>query len=191
MNCPRCNLFNPDSELRCDCGCDFEFKTVERAYFRQEIPRASSRSSRAITSWLRRPSVVSIHLSTFRHVSQEEELTAQRALARTLIECGSSPLSTIHLANDEGLCPWHGRITHLNTKHRASRYINEGQLLDRKTDTSPGVPGERNQGIERPIFDPEAVRDRAEHHLGRLRSTEVNKRARFEHIASYSAVHGA
>jgi hypothetical protein len=39
MKCPRCNLFNPDSALRCDCGYDFKSKTVERAYFRQEIPK--------------------------------------------------------------------------------------------------------------------------------------------------------
>jgi hypothetical protein len=31
-------LFNPDTAQRCDCGYDFETKTVEKAYFTQELP---------------------------------------------------------------------------------------------------------------------------------------------------------
>jgi hypothetical protein len=33
MECPRCKLTNPDSAQRCDCGYNFETKTVERPYF--------------------------------------------------------------------------------------------------------------------------------------------------------------
>ena len=29
MDCPRCKLVNPDTAKRCDCGYDFETKTVE------------------------------------------------------------------------------------------------------------------------------------------------------------------
>jgi|SRR6266508_2329265 uncharacterized RDD family membrane protein YckC len=32
MNCPRCNLINPDSALRCDCGWDFSKGTVTASY---------------------------------------------------------------------------------------------------------------------------------------------------------------
>ncbi len=33
MDCPRCKLTNPESAQRCDCGYDFETKTVEKPYF--------------------------------------------------------------------------------------------------------------------------------------------------------------
>lgn len=39
MECPRCRLINPDTALRCDCGYDFESKTVEKSYFTQELPK--------------------------------------------------------------------------------------------------------------------------------------------------------
>ncbi|MBI3666628.1 MAG: hypothetical protein HY236_10475 [Acidobacteria bacterium] len=39
MKCPRCGLLNPDSAQRCDCGYDFESKTVKGAYFKQKLPR--------------------------------------------------------------------------------------------------------------------------------------------------------
>ena len=39
MDCPRCGLINPDTAQRCDCGYDFESKTVKDAYFNQELPR--------------------------------------------------------------------------------------------------------------------------------------------------------
>lgn len=39
MKCPRCGLFNPDSAERCDCGYDFKARTVEKAYFKQELPK--------------------------------------------------------------------------------------------------------------------------------------------------------
>lgn len=39
MKCPRCGLFNPDSAERCDCGYDFKTGTVEKSYFKQELPK--------------------------------------------------------------------------------------------------------------------------------------------------------
>ena len=39
VKCPRCGLFNPETAQRCDCGYDFETRTVETAYFKQELPR--------------------------------------------------------------------------------------------------------------------------------------------------------
>jgi hypothetical protein len=39
MECPRCRLFNPPEAQRCDCGYDFAKGTVERAYFRQALPK--------------------------------------------------------------------------------------------------------------------------------------------------------
>ncbi len=32
MKCPYCGLINPDNALRCDCGYDFETRTVEPSY---------------------------------------------------------------------------------------------------------------------------------------------------------------
>ncbi len=32
MNCPRCQLINPDTAQRCDCGYDFETKTIKESY---------------------------------------------------------------------------------------------------------------------------------------------------------------
>lgn len=32
MRCPRCDLLNPDTALRCDCGYDFREQTVKESY---------------------------------------------------------------------------------------------------------------------------------------------------------------
>jgi hypothetical protein len=39
MDCPRCKLISPDTALRCDCGYDFESKTVRKPYFKQDLPK--------------------------------------------------------------------------------------------------------------------------------------------------------
>jgi hypothetical protein len=31
--CPRCGLFSPEEAIRCDCGYDFETRTVQPSYF--------------------------------------------------------------------------------------------------------------------------------------------------------------
>ena len=38
MNCPRCKLVNPPTAKRCDCGYDFETRTVERSYVQRPSP---------------------------------------------------------------------------------------------------------------------------------------------------------
>jgi hypothetical protein len=35
VKCPRCGLFNPESAQRCDCGFDFESRTVKESYLTQ------------------------------------------------------------------------------------------------------------------------------------------------------------
>ncbi len=32
QQCPRCRLFNPDTAMRCDCGYDFETRTMQASY---------------------------------------------------------------------------------------------------------------------------------------------------------------
>jgi hypothetical protein len=40
MQCPRCKLENPSTASRCDCGYDFETKTVQTSYAPQAMPKA-------------------------------------------------------------------------------------------------------------------------------------------------------
>ena len=51
MNCPRCKLINPDTALRCDCGYDFESKTVERPYFTQDLPTGIRTYLKVLLVW--------------------------------------------------------------------------------------------------------------------------------------------
>jgi hypothetical protein len=39
MKRPRCGLLNTETAQRCDCGYDFESQTIQKAYFKQELPR--------------------------------------------------------------------------------------------------------------------------------------------------------
>ncbi len=32
MKCPKCGLINPESAIRCDCGYDFESKSIKSSY---------------------------------------------------------------------------------------------------------------------------------------------------------------
>ena len=32
MTCPTCNLINSDSAIRCDCGYDFRYRSVQDSY---------------------------------------------------------------------------------------------------------------------------------------------------------------
>src|SRR5579864_7349110 len=41
MNCPNCELINPPTARRCDCGYDFESRTIKTPYVRQEAPAPS------------------------------------------------------------------------------------------------------------------------------------------------------
>src|SRR5258708_38376884 len=45
MNCPRCGLVNPPTAKRCDCGYDFETKTVERSYYQPASPEKDVRTA--------------------------------------------------------------------------------------------------------------------------------------------------
>lgn len=40
LECPNCKLISPNEAQRCDCGYDFQKKTVEKPYYKQELPKA-------------------------------------------------------------------------------------------------------------------------------------------------------
>src|SRR5205807_4398765 len=42
MNCPACNLINPDSAQRCDCGYDFETRTIRGSYLPQKLQKQTA-----------------------------------------------------------------------------------------------------------------------------------------------------
>lgn len=37
MKCPHCKLINPDTAQRCDCGYDFETKTLKDSYLPESL----------------------------------------------------------------------------------------------------------------------------------------------------------
>ena len=39
MDCPHCKLVNPPTAKRCDCGYDFETKTLESSYAPQRVSK--------------------------------------------------------------------------------------------------------------------------------------------------------
>jgi uncharacterized RDD family membrane protein YckC len=41
MRCPKCNLENPSSVQRCDCGYDFISGTMKESYLRKQTPKLS------------------------------------------------------------------------------------------------------------------------------------------------------
>jgi hypothetical protein len=52
MDCPRCKLTNPGTAQRCDCGYDFETKTVERPYFTTEPTRIGGHAPVQRGDWI-------------------------------------------------------------------------------------------------------------------------------------------
>ncbi len=42
MRCPKCELINPESALRCDCGYDFPTGTIKESYLQQKSPLLSN-----------------------------------------------------------------------------------------------------------------------------------------------------
>lgn len=42
MECPSCGLLNPESAQRCDCGYDFQKKTVEKPYLKEKPTSVSA-----------------------------------------------------------------------------------------------------------------------------------------------------
>jgi hypothetical protein len=52
VRCPNCNLINPPNAERCDCGYDFESKTVQASYIKASRGIASrlSRWGRLLTA---------------------------------------------------------------------------------------------------------------------------------------------
>ena len=51
MDCPRCRLVNPPDAKRCDCGYDFETKTVEASYSPQALPKDVETSLIVLIAW--------------------------------------------------------------------------------------------------------------------------------------------
>jgi uncharacterized Tic20 family protein len=46
--CPRCDLWNTGSALRCDCGYDFRTNTIEESYSKKEVSKSAKRKTRDI-----------------------------------------------------------------------------------------------------------------------------------------------
>jgi hypothetical protein len=52
MDCPRCGLVNPSTAERCDCGYDFETKTVKTPYSVESLGGATPRLGLPYTLYL-------------------------------------------------------------------------------------------------------------------------------------------
>ena len=65
MNCPQCGLTNPDTAQRCDCGYDFESKTVRISYLKKNLkvsaPEPSEVKDRTVVAlWILRVSGLAV-----------------------------------------------------------------------------------------------------------------------------------
>ncbi len=44
MDCPNCKLVNPPNTTRCDCGYDFQTRTIQQSYLTERDKRVLQRS---------------------------------------------------------------------------------------------------------------------------------------------------
>ncbi len=65
MDCPRCKLTNPESAQRCDCGYDFETKTVEKPYFAPSPEFGMLLMLRRMTVWFIETLCAAVLLAAF------------------------------------------------------------------------------------------------------------------------------
>ena len=88
MDCPRCKLISPATAQRCDCGYDFETKTVEKAFV--TVGPKMKHTGSWIIAWF----TILIIWNVARHWSQN---TDENALAHLLDAIGdvTTPLEFV------------------------------------------------------------------------------------------------